>query len=182
MSEQKDKQKPMPNIMFRLISATATAFYKLVDIRKQVVGLGVREGQTVLDFGCGSGYFSIAAAKIVGERGKVYALDIHPLAVKAIEKKIARERLTNVITILSDRDTGLPDESVDVILLYRTFQYVKDKKGLLQELHRVIKPTGNLLVRGGNLKRCLKTIEKDSHFSLSDKHRMLLNFRKIKAD
>jgi ubiquinone/menaquinone biosynthesis C-methylase UbiE len=180
MIEPKDEQQPMPNTMFKMMSLTATVFYKLVNLGKQVQKSGVREGQTVLDFGCGSGHFTIAAAKIAGDKGKVYALDIHPLAIKAVDKKVARERLTNVTTILSDKDTGLPDQSVDVVLLYRTFYLVKDKQGLLDEMHRVMKPGGILSVLGGGVGVCLKAIEKDGRLSLHERSRRLLNFSKVK--
>lgn len=180
MNEPKGKQKPMPNTMFKVMSLTAAAFYKVMNLGKQVQKSGVREGHTVLDFGCGSGYFTVATAKIVGEKGKVYALDTHPLAIKAVDKKVAKEKLTNVTTVLSDRDTGLPDQSVDVVLLYRTFYLVKDKQGLLDELHRVMKPGGILSILGGGVGVCLKAIEKDGRFSLHERSRRLLNFSKVK--
>ena len=74
----------------------------------------------------------------------MYALDIHPLAIASVSKRSTREKLTNIKTILSDRDTGLPDESVDVILLYDTFHLVQDKQSLLEELHLILKPGGFL--------------------------------------
>jgi ubiquinone/menaquinone biosynthesis C-methylase UbiE len=141
---------------------------------------GVRGGQTVLDFGCGSGHFTIAAARMVGDNGKVYALDMHPLAIEAVEKKVAKEGLPNVGTILSDRDTGLPDESVDVVLLYRTFYLVRDKQGLLDELYRVLKPDCILSVVGGGVADCLKAIEKDDRFLLAERGKRSLKFRKVK--
>ena len=179
MNEREDKQKPMSNIVFKMMSLTAVAFYKIIDLNKQVRRSGVGEGQTVLDFGCGSGYFTVAAAKTVGESGKVYALDIHPLAIQAVKKKVTKENLSNVTTILSDRDTGLSDESIDVVLLYRTFYLVRDKQGLLDELHRVLKLGGILSVLGGGVQVCLKALEKDVRFSLNDRSRRLLNFRKV---
>ena len=91
------------------------------------------------------------------------------------------EGLSNVMTILSDRDTGLSDESIDVVLLYRTFYIVKDKRGLLDELHRVLKPGGILSVLGGGVQTCLKALEKDPRFSLSERSRRLLNFRNVKV-
>ena len=137
MKKQGQKQKPMPGAMFRMMSLTAKAFYRFMDLDKQLRRSGVCEGQTVLDFGCGSGHFSIAAARIVGEKGMVYALDIHPLAIRTVERKVAKNNISNVTTILSNRKTGLPEESVDVVLLYRTFYLVKDKQGLLDELHEL---------------------------------------------
>jgi ubiquinone/menaquinone biosynthesis C-methylase UbiE len=181
MNKQKDKQKPMSNIAFKLMSLTGAAFYKVIDLSKQVRKSGVKEGQIVLDFGCGSGHFTVAAAKTVGDRGKVYALDIHPLAIQAVKQKAAKESLPNVKTILSDRDTGLSDESIDVVLLYRTFYIVRYKQALLDELHRVLKPGGILSVLGGGVQACLKALEKDARFSLNERSRRLLNFKKVKV-
>ncbi len=181
MNKRKDKQKLMSNIVFKMMSLTAVAFYKVMDLSKQVRKSGVKEGQIVLDFGCGSGHFTVAAAKTVGERGKVYALDIHPLAIQAVKKKVAKESLSNVTTILSDRDTGLSDESIDVVLLYRTFYLVRDKQALLDELHRVLKPGGILSVLGGGVQACLKALEEDVRFSLNERSRRLLNFKKVKV-
>jgi ubiquinone/menaquinone biosynthesis C-methylase UbiE len=181
MNERGGRQKPMSNVMFKMISLTAAVFYKVVNLSRQLQKSGVRKGQTVLDFGCGSGHFTIAAARMVEGNGKVYALDMHPLAIGAVQKKVAREGLSNVRTILSDRGTGLPDESVDVVLLYRTFHLVKDKQGLLDELHRVLKPDCILSVLGGGVMDCSKVIEKDSRFALAGRGRRFLNLRKVKA-
>jgi ubiquinone/menaquinone biosynthesis C-methylase UbiE len=181
MNEPTDRQKPMSNLMFTMISLTARVFYKIMNLNSQLQKSGVHEGQTVLDFGCGSGHFTSVAARMVKEGGKVYALDIHPLAIGAVKKKVAKEGLLNVTTILSDRDTGLSDESVDVVLLYRTFYLVKDKQGLLDELHRVLKPGCILSVLGGGLADCSEAIKKDGRFSLEGRGRRFLNFRKVKT-
>ena len=180
MNERSAEQKPMSNTMFKIISFTAAVFYKVMNLSRRLQKSGVRGGQTVLDFGCGSGYFTIAAARMVGDNGKVYALDIHPLAIEAVKKKVAKEGLPNVSTILSDRDTGLPDERVDVVLLYRTFYLVKDKQGLLDELHRVLKPDCILSVVGGGVADCLNVIGKDDRFLLAERGIRFLNFRKVK--
>ena len=180
MNERRDRQKPMSNTMFKMISLTAEVFYKFMNLSRQLQKSGVRGGQAVLDFGCGSGHFTIAAARVVGDNGKVYALDVHPLAIEAVKKKVAKEGLSNVRTILSDMDTGLPDESVHVVLLYRTFYLVKDKQGLLDELHRVLKPDCILSVVGRGAADCLKIIGKDDRFLLAERGKRFLNFRKVK--
>lgn len=179
MSEQKDK--PMPNIHFKLMAWMLGVMRdRFQNPRAKLERVGIREGQSVLDFGCGIGSFAIPAAQIVGEKGKVYALDIHPLAVKAVEKKAKRKRLNNITTIFSDRDTGLPDESVDVILLYDTIHMIKDKRALLKELHRVLKPDGVLSVWTPHLKvnKTLEIVEKDGLFSLRERDKGLVNFKK----
>jgi ubiquinone/menaquinone biosynthesis C-methylase UbiE len=180
MNERTGRQKPMSNAMFKLISLTAAVFYRFMNLSRRLQKSGVRGDQTVMDFGCGSGHFTIAAARMVGNNGKVYALDVHPLAIEAVKRKAANEGLSNVRTILSDRDTGLPDESVDVVLLYRTFHLVDDKQGLLDELHRVLKPDCVLSVVGGGVAACLMLIGKDDRFSLAKRGIRFLNFRKVK--
>jgi ubiquinone/menaquinone biosynthesis C-methylase UbiE len=111
------------------------------DIVKEV---GIKEGFHVLDYGCGPGSYVRAVSEFVGKSGRVHALDIHPLAVKTVEKIAEKHQLTNVQTILSDRKTGLPDSSVDVVLLYDTFHDLVDPNGVLEELNRVLKPDGIL--------------------------------------
>ena len=114
------------------------------------------------------------------EREMVYALDIHPLAISAVEKKATKEGLTNIATILSDRDTGLPDESIDVVLLYDVIRSIKDKRALLKELHRVMKVNGLLSILPEHIKVAdiLELAEKDGLFSLRDRHGKLLNFKR----
>ena len=105
---------------------------------------GIREGFHVLDYGCGPGSYVRAVSEIVGESGKVYALDIEPLAVESVKRISEKHSLKNVETILSDRKTGVPDESIDVALLYDTFHDLGDPNGVLEELNRVLKADGVL--------------------------------------
>ena len=178
-----ERTKPLPNITFRLMAFFLALHRRFVDIRKPMERAGIKEGQTILDFGCGPGFYTIAAAKMVGAKGKVYALDIHPLAVRSVEKKAKKEGLTNITTILSDRDTGLPDQSIDVALAYDMIHMVKDKQALARELHRILKPNGLLSVIVGHIQveDVLKILEQDGLFSLKDQHGRLINLNKGKA-
>ena len=112
-----------------------------MDVLKEV---GIKPGFQVLDYGCGPGSYITPLAELAGESGKIYALDIHPLAVQAVQRIASKKQLTNVEAILSDCKTGLPDNSVDVVLLYDTFHDLGDPNGVLAELHRVLKPDGTL--------------------------------------
>ncbi len=105
---------------------------------------GIRPGHRVLDFGCGAGSYSLAAAKMVGEGGKVYALDIHPLALRTVARKAARKRLANLRTIQGDGGSALKDASIDVVLLYDVFHDLAEPDAVLREIHRVLKPGGVL--------------------------------------
>jgi ubiquinone/menaquinone biosynthesis C-methylase UbiE len=81
---------------------------------------------------------------LVGKSGRIYALDIHPLAIQKVRNIAIRRRLENLETIQSDCKTGLPDDSIDIVLLYDTFHDLSDPNGVLRELHRVLKPKGIL--------------------------------------
>lgn len=110
---------------------------------------GLQEGQKVLEVGCGPGFFTIPAARMVGERGSVYALDINPLAVARVRQKIEQEGVTNVQTILADAThTGLPDQSFDLVFLFGLAHPIGNMEGILTEVHRILKPAGILSIEG----------------------------------
>jgi len=136
--------KPMSNFDFKFMSVGykfRDFFLPRLDILKEV---GIKPGFHVLDYGCGPGSYIVPLVKLVGESGKIYALDIHPLAIQQVQDIASKKQLTNVETILSDCQTGLPDISVDAVLLYDAFHHLSDPNGVLKELHRVLKPDGIL--------------------------------------
>jgi len=136
--------KPVSNFHFRVMSFG----FKLRDLfsprMNTLKEVGIQAGFHVLDFGCGPGSYLKAIAKLAGESGKIYALDIHPLAMQAVQGIVLKKRLTNVETICSDCETGLADNSIDVVLLYDTFHGLSNTDRVLEELHRVLNPGGIL--------------------------------------
>ncbi|MDO8636355.1 MAG: class I SAM-dependent methyltransferase [Dehalococcoidia bacterium] len=108
---------------------------------------GIKPGFHVLDLGCGPGGYIIPLATLVGATGRIYALDIHPLAIKMVQRIVTRKKLTNVKTIRSDCKTGLQDNSLDIVLLYDILHDLGDTDTILEELHRVLKQNGILSVR-----------------------------------
>jgi ubiquinone/menaquinone biosynthesis C-methylase UbiE len=106
--------------------------------------VGIKPGYRVLDYGCGPGAYVTAAADLVGNTGKVYALDAHPLAIKMVRDMVSRKHLRNVETIFSECPTGLPENSLDVVLLYDTLHDLADPNSILDEIHRILKPDGFL--------------------------------------
>lgn len=171
----------MPNWAFRGMALTLRLMERFRKPRERLEQIGLKRDQTVLEYGCGAGSFTIPAARIVGEGGIVYAVDIQPLAIETVEKRANRENLTNVKTILSDRDTGLPDANVDVVLLYDTLHLVTDKQALLKELHRVLKPDGFLSADHQHTDRedFLATLTAANLFSVQAENGHVLNFRKL---
>jgi ubiquinone/menaquinone biosynthesis C-methylase UbiE len=168
-----------PAFLFR----TAGFFTSVRDVfrrpRKILEELGIREGYSVLDFFCGPGNFTLAAAEIVGKSGEVHALDIHPLALETVEKKAGRKGLGNVDTIFSDLETGLGENSVDTALLYDVLYRTSEKKSLIREIGRVVKPGGLVSISGHRMNRDkLMEIMKEERFSFRDSRKGILNFTK----
>jgi ubiquinone/menaquinone biosynthesis C-methylase UbiE len=143
---------PQSSLAFRLMAAEFRIRDFLSPRRAILEEAGIGPGMRVLDYGCGPGSYVLPAAQIVGEAGKVYALDIHPLAITTVRKLSARKGLANVVTILSDCNTGLADREVDVVLLYDVLHDISNPEPLLRELHRVLKPDGVLSVSDHHLK------------------------------
>jgi len=136
--------KLMSNFHFKFMSF-CFKFRDFILPRKNILKeVGIKPGFHILDYGCGPGGYVIPAAELVGKSGKIYVLDIHPLAIQAVQSIALKHQLTNVKTICSDCKTELPDNSVDVVLLYDTFHVLSDPERVLEELHRVLKPDGIL--------------------------------------
>ena len=154
--------RPQPNWAFRLMALT----YRVRDARTPrsvfLEEAGIKQGSTVLDFGCGPGSYVVPAARMAGDTGTAYALDMHPLALQMVTARARKADLTNISTILSNCDTGLPAHSVDVALLYDIYHDLSDPTAVLRELHRVLKPGGILSshdhhLRGTQLKEAIES-------------------------
>jgi SAM-dependent methyltransferase len=106
---------------------------------------GIREGSSVADIGAGSGWFTVRAARRVGNSGVVYAEDINGEYVKYIEERAKREGLTNIRAVLGKEDDPLlPAKSVDAVLLLKTYHEVAEPIRLLKRI-RVTMRAGALL-------------------------------------
>ncbi|MGA8149970.1 MAG: class I SAM-dependent methyltransferase [Terriglobales bacterium] len=115
--------------------------------------LGVGPGKHVADIGAGSGWFTVRAAKRVGDTGIVYAVDINPEAIRYIADRTQKENLHNVTTILSHSDDALlPANSVDVVLLLKTYHEVAKPETLMRNLRAALRPEAKvgIIDRNGN--------------------------------
>lgn len=142
---------------------------------------GIEPGFCILDYGCGPGSYIAALAQLVGTSGEIYALDIHPLAIKEVQKTAARKAITNVKTIESDCKTGLPDNLVDVVLLYDTFHNLSQPDDVLRELHRVLKSGSTLSFSDHHMneKDIITGVTKTGLFKLSTKGKKIYSFSKV---
>lgn len=141
---------------------------------------GIKPGFKVLDFGCGPGGHSIAAAELVGESGKVYALDIHPFASKMVAKTAQEKGLGNIETIQSDCNTGIDENTLDMVLLYDVYHNLDKPRQVLAELHRVLKPGGILSFSDHHLSQeeIVEEVEQTGLFRLAKREEKFLNFAK----
>ena len=115
--------------------------------------LGVDKGKTVADIGAGSGWFSVRAARRVTPSGLVYAVDINSEAIQHIQQRVQREGIGNVRVIRSKPDDPLlPAESIDAVLLLKTYHEVAEPVTLLRNLRKALRPNARLGIidRNGN--------------------------------
>ena len=136
--------RPMPNFAFEMMSAMFKVRDLLRPRREILAEAAIKPGDLVLDYGCGPGGYVVPTAELVGESGAVFALDLHPLAIRKVQEIARKHQLANVQAIHSDCETGLPGESVDVVLLYDILHMLSEPHAVLAELHRVLKPDGVL--------------------------------------
>ncbi|MFX1408769.1 MAG: class I SAM-dependent methyltransferase [Promethearchaeota archaeon] len=105
--------------------------------------LDVKKGQKILDFGCGSGIYSLIASKIVGEAVKIYALDYNEESLEELMKKIQAQHIINIEIIKTSKDIEIPikDNSLDIVLVYDVYHLLdkEERIRLLKESYRVLK-------------------------------------------
>ncbi len=166
----------LSNVQFRLMSIALTIRDIFVPIGKRLDQFGIDKGFIVVDFGCGPGSYAEQTSKRVGDGGKVYAVDVHPLAIKSIKERARRKNLGNVVTVLS---TGYPvdidSHSADVVYALDMFHHVIDSGGFLKELHRLVKPSGALFIESGHqpLNDAKQKIVKSNCWAIIDEERNL---------
>ncbi len=178
-----EKEQKMSDLSFRGMALWLRLRERFRAPKAELLNHGLGPGQVVLDFGCGIGSYSIPAARIVGDEGLVYALDIHPLAIRAVERRAREANLSNIRTILSSGDTALADGSVDVVLLYDVLHSVAEKEALMEELYRVLKPGGLLLVKPDHMTRdeLLDKVQPGASFSLQRERGESFEFKRLAA-
>ncbi len=117
---------------------------------QNILQLGLTEGMKVADFGAGTGFYSKAASERVGYSGKVYAIEVQKDLVKKLEHDIRDWGLSNVECIWGDIEkrggTKIADHSMDRVILSNVLFQVEDKLGLLDEIKRVLKKEGEVLL------------------------------------
>jgi ubiquinone/menaquinone biosynthesis C-methylase UbiE len=140
-------------------------------------GIGIKKGQRVLDFGCGSGTYTIPAARIVDEEGKVYALDKDNNALDELMQKAESTGLRNIVRIdtSGELEIELADESVDVVLLFDVFHsyyfpQADDRRRLLEEIRRILSPHAFISVWPKHMESVAKDEIESANFYLESEY------------
>ena len=109
--------------------------------------LGLKQGDTMADIGCGPGFFTIPAAQIVGKRGLVLAADVQGEMLTAVKGRVAEHELTNVRVVkTSETDVPLPAESCDFVLLAFVLNEIDQRSRFLHRVARLLKPEAHIVV------------------------------------
>jgi ubiquinone/menaquinone biosynthesis C-methylase UbiE len=159
--------------------------------------IGIEKGQTVLDFGCGGGNYTIPAAKIIGNEGKIYAVDEDGYKLKDLQEKVKSANLQNIKTIRTSGELnfGFENATFDVVLLYDIFWYFSLQSPklleLLKEVYRVLKSDGLISVYPEHIEaeKLKQKIEKSGFYLINrlrgkiihegkPEQSQILNFRK----
>jgi ubiquinone/menaquinone biosynthesis C-methylase UbiE len=175
---QKRKNKPQSNLDFKMMSLCFSIRDIFKDPIKKVEKSRLKSGDYVIDYACGTGSYSLAAAEVIGPSGKVYAADIHPLAIKKVKRRVAKKGLTNVDTILTDCATGLEDNSIDAIICFDALHAFGNLKNNLREFHRVLKPDAIFTVDDHHYEKekIVSMIQENGMFKLLEIEENIFNF------
>ncbi|NIQ37476.1 MAG: methyltransferase domain-containing protein [Proteobacteria bacterium] len=125
--------------------------FELIDAEKVFGEIGLQRGSTFLDMACGLGRYAIAASKIVGDDGLIYAVDLWEEGIRALQEEASARGIKNLKASVSDvgKTLPIPDHQVDVCLMATVLHdlvQTRDDEGALKELVRVLNTQGLLAV------------------------------------
>jgi ubiquinone/menaquinone biosynthesis C-methylase UbiE len=142
------------DIAFRIMSLIFVIRDRFLSPWSLLDEFGIERGQAVVDYGCGPGSYLRRASELVGPGGKVFAVDINKLAVKAVRRRIKKEQLSNVTAVQANgKRSSLPNETADVIYALDMFHMVSTPDVFLEELNRICKDKGLLFIDNGHQSR-----------------------------
>jgi len=131
--------------------AAGKSSYDLIDKEKFFKALDLKRDAVLLDVACGVGKYSIAASEILGHEGVIYAIDLWEEGINALRQTVAEKDIKNIRPVLGDVNKRIPveDRSMDVVLMATVLHdliEVNAERGTLNEVRRVLRPGGRLLV------------------------------------
>jgi len=120
---------------------------------EEVIGqLAIRQGDTVADLGCGNGFFTLPMARAVGEKGKVFAVDVMAVPLEAVKSRAHLNGLNNITVVRADLERAnslkevIKDGECQHIFIANALCQAKKKKTVLGVARRILAPKGQLLI------------------------------------
>lgn len=124
-----------------------TKLRRLLQNPDKLLGSMINKGQTVLDVGCGPGFFSLAMARIVGENGSVIAADLQEEMLAIVRSRAETEGVESRILLHQCQSDSIGlNETVDFALAFYMVHEVPDSERFLREIYSILKPGGKLLL------------------------------------
>jgi ubiquinone/menaquinone biosynthesis C-methylase UbiE len=108
--------------------------------------LAIKEGEVIADIGSGSGYFTLRLARHVGDKGRVYGVDVNPDMLLHLNRKIRDLGVLNVSTILAAPNDPLLPQPVDRFLIVDVWHHIEDQAGYLALMKKQLKPGGQVVM------------------------------------
>jgi len=108
--------------------------------------MGLKSGQVIADIGSGGGYFTLKFAQIVGEEGKVYAVDTDEKLLEFVNNNAEQKGLNNVVTVLAKDKLELPKESLDFVFMRNVTHHISDRVSYFKNLKKFLKPSGKVVI------------------------------------
>jgi ubiquinone/menaquinone biosynthesis C-methylase UbiE len=154
--------------------------YRFFPAVKILKGADIEQGQTVLEIGCGTGYFTIPASQMIGGNGRLTSIDILQESVDLVHSKVLKAGLTNVIVKKGNAmGTSLDSETFDTVLLFGVIPApMISMNRLMTELHRILKSGGTLAVWPPVIGWLPKSVLKSGLFTLKNKRNGVYNFQR----
>ncbi|HZA53384.1 MAG TPA: class I SAM-dependent methyltransferase [Candidatus Udaeobacter sp.] len=115
--------------------------------REVLTALGLKSGEIIADIGAGSGYFTFRLAQPVGDKGRIYAVDVSPDMILHINRRVRELKATNVVSILADPDDPLLlDASIDRFFFSDSWHHIEAQTKYLSLVKRMLKPGGEVVM------------------------------------
>ena len=152
--------------------------YRFFSPLRMLQGTDIHSGQTVLEVGCGTGFFTLPLAHLLGEQGSLLAMDILPMSVEIVTRKVQMANLKNVRVTQGDAlKTKLAAESLDAVLIFGVIPApMLPMEQLLSEMHRILKLGGTMAVWPPSWVH--QKIVQSGLFTLSSKRNGVLNYKR----
>ena len=137
----------LPLLVFFFTSQGQTGRDNWQQPQRVLDSLGVQAGMIIGEVGAGDGYFTYYLAERVGDSGRIYANDIDDEELEKIRKKIKKDSITNIITVLGEStETHFPDSTMEMVFMVYVFHHLDEPVSFFHNLIRVLKPGAPVII------------------------------------